>query len=72
MEGGRLLETGEVAKRLRCSMQHVRTLIATGKLKAMNIGAGDKLPRYRVPEEALLDYLAQAPEAATIGAMRTR
>lgn len=72
MEGGRLLETGEVAKRLRCSGQHVRNLIASGKLKAKNVGAGDKLPRYRIPEEALVEYLAATPESATLGRMRTR
>lgn len=72
MDGGRLLETSEVAKRLRCSTHHVRNLIAARKIRAVDISVGEKLPRYRIPEDALLEYLAAIPEASTMARMRTR
>lgn len=72
MRVGRLLETSEVAKRLRCSAHHVRNLIAAGKIKAVDIGVGERLPRWRIPEDSLLEYLAAIPEASIAGRMQTR
>lgn len=52
----RVLMVAEVAAKLRITEQHVIDLIDEGRLRAINIGGGDR--RYwRIPVEAYYDYL---------------
>lgn len=57
---GDYLTTGEVARRLSSTTQHVRQLIRTGRLSAIDIAKGQGRPRFRVPETALADFLKTA------------
>lgn len=49
------LSSAEVAGRLGCSPTHVTHLITTGKLRAIDIGAGQR-PEYRVKPEWLEEF----------------
>ena len=53
----RLLTPGEVAEYLQVSPEQVRTLIRKGQIAACNVGAGSKRPLYRIPLQALDDFL---------------
>lgn len=46
----------EVGRRLRIKPERVITLIRSGRLRAMNISAGAKSPRFRITPEALADF----------------
>lgn len=49
----------DAADVLRCSPQHVRNLMAAGKLKYKNIAVGPK-PKLRIPGKALQAFLDEA------------
>ena len=49
----------EVATRLRVTPEQVRSLIRKGMLYAINVGAGNKRPLYRIPREALQTFLTR-------------
>ena len=55
----------EVAARLRVSVDKVRSWIASGKLRAVNVGDGLKRPRWRIRESDLAEFeqsrLSQPP-----------
>lgn len=57
---GDYLTTGQVAKRIGSTPQHVRSLITTGRLAAINIAKGSGRPRFRVSESAVTDFLRSA------------
>lgn len=64
---GGYLTTGEVAVRIGGTPQHVRRLISSGRLPAINIARGSLRPRFRVPEVAVEEFLRAAlvaPEEA--------
>lgn len=54
---GGFLTTGEVAIRIGGTPQHVRELIKSGRIEAIDIAKGDGRPRFRVSEDALADFL---------------
>jgi excisionase family DNA binding protein len=62
---GDYLTTGEVARRIGGTSQHVRQLIRTGRLAAIDIAKGDGRPRFRVSEAALADFLRDAAVPTT-------
>lgn len=57
---GDYLTTGQVARRIGSTPQHVRRLISSGRLAAIDIAAGTERPRFRVSETAVADYLHDA------------
>lgn len=62
----RRLTVSEVAERLRASRRSVLTLVSTGRLRALNVGTGDKRPRWVVDQadlEAFEARRATAPAA---------
>jgi excisionase family DNA binding protein len=58
-EGG-YLTTGEVAIRIGGTSQHVRQLIRSGRIEAIDIAKGGGRPRFRVSEAALVHFLRAA------------
>lgn len=52
-----LLTPAEVAEDLRVSAEHVRCLIRSGELSAIDISAGSKRPLYRIRREALAEFM---------------
>jgi excisionase family DNA binding protein len=62
---GDYLTTGEVARRIGGTSQHVRQLIRTGRLSAIDIAKGHGRPRFRVSEAALAEFLRAAAVTAT-------
>jgi excisionase family DNA binding protein len=64
-EGDYSLTTGEVARRIGGTSQHVRQLIKTGRLAAIDIAKGCGRPRFRISEAALADFLRDATVTAT-------
>ncbi|GAP46907.1 helix-turn-helix domain-containing protein [Streptomyces azureus] len=60
---GDYLTTGQVAKRIGSTPQHVRSLITSGRLSAINIAKGVGRPRFRIAESTLSEFLrtAQVP-----------
>lgn len=63
-----LLTPAEVAEDLRVSAEHVRCLIRSGELSAIDVSAGSKRPLYRIRREALVEYMRQEdqPKRPTI------
>jgi excisionase family DNA binding protein len=59
-----LLTPEETAERLKVSAEHVRALIRSGRLSAVNIGTGLKRPLYRIPASALGDFLSSSHQPA--------
>lgn len=57
---GGYLTTGEVAIRIGGTPQHVRELIKSGRIEAIDIAKGYGRPRFRVSEAALADFLSNA------------
>lgn len=57
---GDYLTTGEVARRIGGTSQHVRQLIKSGRLAAIDIAKGHGRPRFRVSEAALAEFLRAA------------
>ncbi len=53
-----LLTTAEAAKQLKLSTDAVCGLIARGRLRAINVGLGQRKPRWRISVEALELFLA--------------
>ncbi|MER6350614.1 helix-turn-helix domain-containing protein [Streptomyces sp. NPDC001634] len=65
---GDYLTTGEAAKRIGGTPQHVRELIKSGRLEAIDIAKGNGRPRFRIAEAALAEFLRAArvtPEGDT-------
>lgn len=62
---GDYLTTGEVARRIGGTSQHVRQLIKSGRLAAIDIAKGNGRPRFRISEAALADFLRDATVTAT-------
>ena len=62
--GGDLLTPDEAARRLKVSPEHVRALIRSGRLTAINVGTGPKRPLYRIPLCALRDFLSNRRQPA--------
>lgn len=62
---GDYLTTGEVARRIGGTSQHVRQLIKTGRLVAIDIAKGHGRPRFRISEAALAEFLRDATVTAT-------
>ena len=46
-----------VAARLETTDDHVLSLIRSGRLRAVNIGRGVKKPRWRIPPDALHEFM---------------
>ena len=62
---GDYLTTGEVARRIGGTTQHVRQLIKTGRIAAIDIAKGHGRPRFRISEAALADFLRDAAVPTT-------
>ena len=62
--GSDLLTPDEAARRLKVSPEHVRALIRSGRLAAINVGTGPKRPLYRIPLCALRDFLSNRRQPA--------
>ena len=58
-----LLTPDEAARRLKVTAEHVRALIRSGRLSAINIGTGPKRPLYRIPASALGEFLSSRHHA---------
>lgn len=58
------LTISEVAERLKCKRDHVRSLILSGRLRAYDIGATNKRASYRVEPEWLEEFMASATVSA--------
>lgn len=70
---GDYLTTGQVARRIGSTPQHVRRLITSGRLAAIDIATGTERPRFRVAETVVTDYLRDAkvkPGDRAPGALR--
>jgi excisionase family DNA binding protein len=70
---GDFLTTGQVARRIGSTPQHVRRLITSGRLAAIDIANGTERPRFRVAETAVAAYLRAAevkPGEDATGALR--
>lgn len=52
-----LLTPQQVAQRLQVTPEQVRSLIRSGRLMAVNVGAGPKRPCYRISQRDLGDFL---------------
>jgi excisionase family DNA binding protein len=59
------LTTGQVARRIGGTTQHVRQLIKSGRLAAIDIAKGHGRPRFRISEAALAEFLNAAAVSAT-------
>ena len=66
---GGYLTTGDVAKRICGTTQHVRELIRSGRLAAIDIANGDSRPRFRVSEDSLTRFLRDAAVKPTAQAV---
>lgn len=62
---GGFLTTGEVAIRIGGTPQHVRELIKSGRIEAIDIAKGNGRPRFRVSEAALAAFLDNAAVRTT-------
>ena len=56
-----LLTPSDVAARLKVTAEQVRSLIRSGRLRAVNVGTGKKRPLYRITGETLEEFLAGRP-----------
>ena len=65
-----MLTPSEAARRLSVSRGHLMNLIRAGHLKAIDVGAGKKLPRYRIDSRDLEHYIEShgATRGSTPGA----
>lgn len=68
---GRMLDVSVVAARLGVSRQHVRRLIEEARLFGVEVGLGKKQRRYKVPEDALEDFIRKQGNGA-LARMQTR
>ena len=62
---GDYLTTGQAARRIGGTPQHVRQLLKSGRLAAIDIAKGDGRPRFRVSEAALAEFLRAAAVTTT-------
>ncbi|MFE2710574.1 helix-turn-helix domain-containing protein [Streptomyces mirabilis] len=62
---GGFLTTGEVAIRIGGTSQHVRQLIKSGRIEAIDIAKGHGRPRFRISEAALAAFLDSAAVRTT-------
>lgn len=62
---GDYLTTAEVARHIGGTTQHVRQLIKTGRLAAIDIAKGHGRPRFRISQAALADFLRDAAVPTT-------
>ena len=53
-----LLTPEDAAEQLKVSAEHVRALIRSGRLEAINLAIGKKRPLYRIAAKALEGFLA--------------
>ncbi|KYK14248.1 helix-turn-helix domain-containing protein [Streptomyces rochei] len=70
---GDFLTTGQVARRIGSTPQHVRRLITSGRLAAIDIATGAERPTFRIAEASVTDYLRGAevkPGDGATGALR--
>lgn len=67
----RLLDIAEVAARLDVSTVHVRSLIRAGRLRAVEVGLGQRFPRYKVQADALEEFIRKG-ETGQLDRMKTR
>jgi excisionase family DNA binding protein len=69
-----LFDLKEAAKRLGASVDHVRALVDDGRLRYINIGRGEKRPRYRFTEADLNEFVEanRAREEAPCPSSRSR
>lgn len=71
--GPHFLTPDEVAAKLRVTPEQVRSLIRKGILQAINVSAGGKRPLYRIPPEALRDFVNRGCNPAEpVSKRRTR
>ncbi|WP_329143500.1 helix-turn-helix domain-containing protein [Streptomyces sp. NBC_01456] len=61
------LTTGQAAKRIGSTPQHIRELIRIGAIEAINIAKGSVRPRFRIAEEAVEAFLRDAAVTPAIG-----
>jgi excisionase family DNA binding protein len=54
------LTPAEAAETLRCSADHVRNLIATKRLHAVNIAIGKRRAKWRIPRQSIADLIASS------------
>lgn len=59
MTEDKLLTTREAAERLNVSRHHLKKLIRAGRLDAIDVGSGNKVPRYRISTDAIRKYIEQ-------------
>ena len=52
-----LLTPGDVAIRLNVTAEQVRSLIRSGRLRAVNVGTGKKRPLYRLSDKAVDEFI---------------
>ena len=52
-----LLTPSDFAARLKVTAEQVRCLIRTGRLRAINVGTGNKRPLYRLSAEAVEQFI---------------
>jgi excisionase family DNA binding protein len=62
---GGFLTTGEVAIHIGGTSQHVRQLIKSGRIEAIDIAKGHGRPRFRISEAALAAFLDSAAVRTT-------
>lgn len=63
--GGGYLTTGQVAAHIGATPQHVRELIHSGALPAIDISKGATRPRFRVLETSVCEFLRTAAVVPT-------
>lgn len=54
----------EVAQRLQTGPRQVLQMIASGRLRAVNISSGSKQPRWRIHEDAILEFATSCHKTA--------
>lgn len=67
-----LLTVEEVALRLKVSGEHVRALIRTRRLKAVDLAIGKKRPLYRLRLDVVEQFLEDSTQSSRREVKRTR
>lgn len=71
-----LYTVSEVANKLKLEAYQVRTLIKDGRLKAVNVGFGRKIPRWAITEEDLDIFMGKPakkdPQPCKIATVKER
>ncbi|MGW2223838.1 helix-turn-helix domain-containing protein [Streptomyces formicae] len=62
---GGYLTTGQAAHRIGGTPQHVRRLIKSGRLAAIDIANGGGRPRFRIAEAVIEDFLRDVAVSPT-------